>query len=269
MLRINSNSLSVGVPGPVRFKREVFSGLIYVMDEDQTLAVLLLIEDGRLTAISHDWIALPKGGTRIDADALESEDGYGPFYWRGEPFTGVAYSFGPEGHCVDEQVYLEGMAEYPAQRAWYLSGAPRFAAEGGTYMAWFEDGRLQAKGDAITNVHALRLLLAGDGILKGIELRERELFDFDTVAALQLTPEFFLIGPAIDNALIEELLRHPFFRTTPRLWLVETGADARIFDILGACTGLKTLSLRKNPALRADLDAQILQRLRDVTVEFS
>lgn len=84
-----------------------------------------------------------------------------------------------------------------------------------------------------------------------------------------LTPEFFLIGPAIDISLIEELLRHRFSLTTHRMWLVETGADAKIFDLLGACIGLKTHSLRKNPALRADLDEQILQQLRDLTVEFS
>ena len=62
---------------------------------------------------------------------------------------------------------------------------------------------------------------------------------------------------------------HPFFLTSHRLWLVETGTDAKLFDLLGACIGLKTLSLSKNLALRADLDEQILQQLRDVTVEFS
>lgn len=86
---------------------------------------------------------------RVDFDELEIDFGDGEtYYWRGRPFTGMAYELRPDGSLWDEVEYKDGLRHNVA-RSWYPGGQIESETtyyEGSIYGAdreWDEAGRLR------------------------------------------------------------------------------------------------------------------------------
>ena len=83
---------------------------------------------------------------RVDFDELEpGEDQL--MFWQGQPFTGVAVEFFPDGTLQSEVYHVNGLAHGPS-RGWYPSGRLRdemtlwYGALHGYKREWDEQGRL-------------------------------------------------------------------------------------------------------------------------------
>jgi len=85
---------------------------------------------------------------RVDFDELElvvRDDSY--MFWKGEPFTGVAVEFFPDGPLQSEVHHVRGLRHGPS-REWYPSGKLmseanlQYGGLHGTRRTWDEQGRL-------------------------------------------------------------------------------------------------------------------------------
>jgi antitoxin component YwqK of YwqJK toxin-antitoxin module len=88
---------------------------------------------------------------RVDFDDLElvvSDDQY--MYWKGQPFTGIAVEFFPDGTLRSEVHHVNGIEHGPS-REWYPSGQLKDEASlwhGGLHgyeRIWDEQGRLRSE----------------------------------------------------------------------------------------------------------------------------
>lgn len=238
---------------------EPFSGLVYGVDDDGIVGPIFEVNDGVVTGERDDWIAIPERGLRVDRSSLDIEEDYGPMLFGGAPFTGAAYYFEDSGACTAEVAYADGQATEVSQRAWYESGAPRELVGGGEYTSWFEDGRLQRR--AVRGTVLYNLILRDDGRLGGILVADPRLFDLEAVRRLPFADELFLIGRAIDDALLRTLRDHTGLDAVPRLRLIKTSVGPAGLEVLASLAGLAALWLVKNPALRIE-DAEQLQARR-------
>jgi hypothetical protein len=259
MLRVRSSALVVDDQGHLRFAGELFSGLAYRAEADGGVPAIDIIEGGRARGISDDWLDLPEGGARVDRSSLQAAGDYGPYLWHGAPVTGVVYTFDRAGPCLVEELYRDGLPTDDAMRAWYRTGALKQLVRGEEGSAWFEDGRLQAKGADDTTL--LNLIVHEDGRLGGLTLADATLLDLAATAQLPLADELFLIGPAIDTALLTALRDRTALAAVPRLRLIETSAGPEVVDLLVTFEGLQELWLRQNPGLQL-ADAERLRALR-------
>ena len=85
---------------------------------------------------------------RVHFDELELVVGDGQYmFWKGQPFTGMAVEFFPDGTLQSEVQHLNGL-EHGLKRAWYPSGKLQDEATlwyGGLHgykRIWDEQGRL-------------------------------------------------------------------------------------------------------------------------------
>jgi hypothetical protein len=266
MRRVRSSALVKDAEGRLSDPAGPFSGLAYPVDDEGRVGALAVVEEGIVTGSSEDWLVLPEGGSRIDRSKLEIAEDYGPLLAHHAPFTGVVYAFDRSGACVAEEACVAGYPTEEARTEWYASGALRARVRGEEGAAWFEDGRLQAKG--VGDAVQLNLVTGDDGRLQGLVLGDAGLLDLASVERLTFADELSLIGPAIDTALLTTLSRRTALAEVPRLRLIETGAGPEVVDLLVTFARLTTLWLSKNPALRPD-DAQRMRTARpDCTVHY-
>lgn len=265
MLRVKFSALTVDSRGVLRFGDAIYSGLAYHVDPEGVVQAIDLVEAGRTTGRSNDWLEVPEGGERVERAGLEMAGDYGPYLWRGASITGVVYSFDSRGVCGVEEIYRHGLPSNEGRRSWYPSGAPWQLLQGEDGSSWFEDGRLQSKSSGDTT---LLNLVVRDGRLSGIVAWDQSLIDIETIKRMTFADELLLIGPAIDTALLMTLSDRTALAAVPRLRLIETSVGPEVVALLKTFTGLTTLWLEKNHALRPD-DAERIRSARlDWTVHY-
>jgi hypothetical protein len=266
MLRVRSSALTTDDEGRSCYLAAPFSGLAYRVDDDGVVSALAVVEQGKITGASDDWLALPEGGSRVARTSLETAEDYGPLLWQSAPFTGVVYFFDRRGACVVEEAYVAGYATEEARRAWFASGALQRLVQGEEGSTWFEDGRLQAKG--VGDTVLLNLVMGDDGRLAGLVLGDASLLDLETVRRARLADELLLIGPAIDDALLRALRDQTALGEVPRLRLIDTSVGPEGLGVVASLAGLVELWLTNNPALHADEVERYQARVPGCTVHF-
>lgn len=251
--------------GVRRYRGVPFSGLAYRV-EDGVVESIAVVQEGVVSGVSDDWIDVPEGGLRVDADLLDEEEDYGPLLFKGAALTGAAYDFAASGACIEEVEYVDGRATETSQRAWYESGAPREVIGEGVYTSWFQDGRLQRRAEKGTLL--FNLILRDDGRLGGIFVAEPGFFDVDTVRRIPFSDEVLLIGKAMDAEVLRSLHDHTGLRAVPRLRLIETSVGPTGVDLLVSFLGLVELWLVNNLALGPQDAEQIRRRRPECVVHF-
>ncbi len=248
-----------GEDGRLHHGKNPFSGVAYHTATDGTLNAAVAILEGVIAGPSSDWLSLPDEGQRVDSAALELPEDYGPRLFRGKPFTGVAYAFTRNGYCTSEIEYAGGFATEVSERRWYVTGQPKMYVDGGEYMSWFSDGRIQRRGQRGELVYGLTT--RDDGHLRELVLRDARFLDLETLSAMPATEEFQLVGAAIDTDLLRTLQTRTDIGAVRKLRLVQTRVGADGLDILARFEHLREVWFDGNPSLGLQ-EARRLERLR-------
>lgn len=264
MLRVRADRLALGADGLLHWQGMAtpYDGAAYHMTAAGRLAAIVSVAGGVAGAASSDWIDLPAGGERMDYAALDVGDGSGPCLLDGSPFAGVGYTFEADGQCSAEMLYADGFATETSGREWYPGGAPqRFIDPAGTVAEWAVDGTLD--GYVVGAELRYGITLGDNGRVGVLTLADRSLLDTASLERLGFDEEVWLIGPAIDAAVLRALAG---LQTVSGLRLIRTAFTAADLAALAALPALRTVWLQENPGLDAAAARQLAAARGDWTV---
>lgn len=264
MLRVRADRLAIGADGLLHWHGVAtpYDGAAYHMTPAGRLAAIVTVAGGVAGAASSDWIDLPAGGERVDYAVLDLGDGSGPCLLDGSPFAGVVYTFEADGQCSAEMQYADGFATETSGREWYPGGAlERFIDPAGTVSEWTADGTLE--GYVVGSELRYGITLGDNGRVGVLTLADRLLLDAAVLERLGFDDEVWLIGPAVDAAVLRTLAG---LRTVSGLRLIRTAFAAADLAMLAALPALRTVWLQQNPGLDAAAARQLAAARRDWTV---
>lgn len=116
---------------------------------------------------------------RVNYDDLET-DRDGIYYWKGEPFTGIAFEMYPNGQILSEDEMVDGIVD-GFVREWYPSGERKLEGYGklserhSWSREWFQNGILKRETTAEDGARTKELIWNEEGQI--VSQYERPLSD--------------------------------------------------------------------------------------------
>ena len=250
LLRVRASALAPGEYARLEYQDAPFSGLVYDVREDGIVTAITAVADGTATDPSFDWLPLPENGIRVDSSFIGEREDYGPELFQNSPVTGVVYFFAPSGACTAEVEFKDGHFTDASLRRWYENGAPRQITGDGESASWAADGRLLSR--AIAGNLVYNLIVRDNGWLDGLVLRDKALFDLETIRAFPTSEDFMLLGRAVDSELLGLARSRTTIGEASYLRLIETLIGPEGIEEILAFHRLSRLDIKRNPRLGAE-----------------
>jgi len=123
---------------------KLFTGVGFQMVEGILVRAIEYSNGTEIGEYKSTWICTEGNEIALDKDTLESNDGFEPFIFEGERFTGVAYDFDEE-FCVGELLFENGLIK--EEISFFGGNSPAFyeGFDNGLdqSISWYSDGSLK------------------------------------------------------------------------------------------------------------------------------